>query len=257
VRLDALWSSWSVIRVLAVRDMKVKYKQSVLGAPWLILQPAGVLAAMTVVFAGVTTVDSGDVPYWLFALVGLTVWTFVQLSLAATTQAIVLNADLIRRVPCPRLAFVIAGLLSSLVAPAVILVASLVGLLIEGEGLKPQIAVLPVLVVWLIIMIGGVGLVLSSMMVRYRDTFALIPFVLQAGLFLTPVGYSTESAPPHIQTLLAINPLTGFLDVWRWAVLGSSVDGVAVVISLAWTVVLAVFGWRVFTRREVTFADDL
>lgn len=255
VPISDIWTSWPVARVIAVRDMKIRYKQSVLGAPWLILQPAGILGALGVVFAGVVKVPTGGVPYVWFALVGLSVWTFFQLALTQGTISQVTNSQIVRRIACPRVAFVTGSALSALLPGGVILAIAIAGLLLSGQGIPVQALTVPLWVVWLLVMVFGMILILAAVTTRYRDTYALIPFILQAGLFLTPVGYQASDAPPHVSKILALNPLTGFLEVWRWSLLGGSVQLGAVLIAIVWTVVLVVGGWRIFGRMETRFAD--
>jgi ABC-type polysaccharide/polyol phosphate export permease len=187
VRFSDVWMSWPLAYVTAARDLKVKYKQSLVGPAWLVIQPLGNLAGLTVVFAGVADVKTGGVPYPLFALVGMTIWTFFQLSVATGTMAIAGNSTLIRRVACRRFGFVTSSLLSSLLAPSVIFVAALAGLVISGD-LKMQALLFPVVFAGLFIFAGALLLILASVTVRYRDATALLPFMFQAGIFLSPAG---------------------------------------------------------------------
>jgi ABC-type polysaccharide/polyol phosphate export permease len=257
IPLSDLWRSRYVAWIVALRDLRIKYKQSVLGPAWLVLQPLGILAGLVLVFDGVTTVNTGDVPYVLFALVGMGVWTFVQQSLTAGSMAFVLNSELIRRVASPRVAFVTASVISNLVAPSLIIVASIVGVWIAGRSLPLQVLALPLFAAWLIVLMTGVLFLLASLTARFRDVFSLIPFWSQAGLFLTPVGYPLASATPTLETILSLNPLTGILELWRWSLFGTDVGTFPIISAVAWTLVLVVSGWRVFTRMEVSLVDHI
>ena len=257
IPLSDLWRSRYVAWIVALRDLRIKYKQSVLGPIWLVLQPLGVLAGLVLVFNGVTTVNTGDVPYVLFALVGMGVWTFVQSSLTAGSMAFVQNSELIRRVASPRVAFVTASVISNLVAPAVIVVASIAGVFIAGRALPVQALLIPVFLAWLVVLMTGVLFLLASLTARYRDVFSLVPFWSQAGLFLTPVGYPLASATPTLERILSLNPLTGIIELMRWSLFDTPVDTFPIVSAVVWTVILVVGGWRVFTRMEVSLVDHI
>jgi ABC-type polysaccharide/polyol phosphate export permease len=255
VSLADFWRSRPVARELAARDMKVKYKQSLVGPPWLIIQPLGTLAGLLVAFHGITKANTEGVPYVWFALVGMVVWTFFTQTLTNSVLAFGQNAELIRRVALPRLAIITASLLSNLLAPAVILVAVLAGLLISGIGLPTQALLFPLVVGWMALMTIGCLMILSSLAARYRDVNTLMPFWATAGPFLTPIGYSVVGQPSHIVTLLSINPLTGLIEVARWCLLGTSVQTLPAITAVAWTIVFVLAGWYVFSRMEVRFAD--
>jgi lipopolysaccharide transport system permease protein len=255
VRLADIWRSRRVARVLASRDLKVKYKQSLVGPPWLVLQPLGILGGLVVAFHGVANVNTGGVPYAAFALTGLTVWTCVQTTLLNGVNAFVMNAQLIRRVATPRVAFITGTLLSNLIAPAVILAGAIFTLLVTGQGLPLQALLLPFVAVWVILMTFALLCVFASMSVRFRDVSTLLPFWSQAGLFLSPVGYSLATAPGRTHDVLVLNPLTGLLELTRWSLLGSSMELAPLIVSAVFTIYIVWAGWRTFTRLEMTFAD--
>jgi lipopolysaccharide transport system permease protein len=257
VRFADLWRTWPVARILAIRDLKVKYKQSLLGPAWLIFQPLGILAGLLFVFKGVTNVDTGDVPYVVFALVGLTAWNLFQQTIANGNQVMIMNTNLVKRVAFPRIAFFSSTLLSNMVPPAAIFVATWVAMLVTGFGPPTQVLLLPLFILWLVAFTMGVLLGTASATARYRDIAALIPFWAQAGLFRTPVGYQVESAPSTIRTLLSLNPLTGIFESWRWSMLGTPVETLPIITAIAGTVLFAGAGWWIFGRMEVRFADYL
>lgn len=254
VKISELWTSREVARMIGQRDIKAKYKQAALGPLWLLIGPAGMLLAVTIAFSGVTNVSTGDVPYVLFALVGLFVWTYFQLSITVGAAAIVGNTSLVRRSTAPRLALVFGALLGNLPAAAVMLSASLA--LAAAYGLLTLKALMvPLLLAWLMLLVGAVALLISSVAVRFRDVVAVIPLIIQAGLFVSPVGYPIEGAPATIKMVLTLNPISGLIEAWRWSLLDLPVDTTIVAISGLWTVVLAIGGWWVFTRLEPHFSD--
>jgi ABC-type polysaccharide/polyol phosphate export permease len=254
VRVSEMWTSLPVTRMVAARDIKIKYKQAALGPLWLVLAPLGLLAAVTIAFHGVADVDTQGVPYVLFALVGLCVWTYLQLTLVTAPQALVLNAVLVRRSSCPRIALVNATLVSNWPPLAVTLGVTLLGIAIDGR-LPVQALLLPFLVVWLVALAWGAVVVLATLAARFRDVVSIVPLIVQAGIFVTPVGYSLEGTPANIHWLLSLNPATGMIEAWRWALLDMPPYVPAIWIASGWTVILAVFAWHVFGRLEVRLAD--
>jgi lipopolysaccharide transport system permease protein len=257
IPLSDLWTTRRVLAVLGIRDIIVKYKQSALGPLWLLIQPLGTLLAVTLAFSAVVGVDTPDnVPYVLFALVGLTVWNFVQLAMSASTDALIRNAILVRRSICPRTALLNAQVVSNLPPFAVILGVTLVSLVVT-RGLPLRALLLPVLIVWLLVFAWGIVLIVGSVSARFRDAVSAIPLIAQAGIFLSPVGYSPAQADGVAEAILLLNPVSGLIEAWRWCLLGGSVDARFVIVALISTVLLAVAGWRLFTRMEVRFADYL
>jgi ABC-type polysaccharide/polyol phosphate export permease len=253
IRLSDLWTSRHVGFMLGLRDIKAKYKQSALGPLWLVLQPLGMLAAVSIAFSKVTTVDTGGVPYITFALVGLAVWTYVQMAITVAPQVLQANYQVVRRSPCPRLAFVTGTLVSVLPPLAVVLTASIVAAGISGT-LSIQALAMPILVAWLLLMTFGFTLLVTALGGRFRDAVAMAPLVVQAGIFLTPVGYPL-SAAGNFAKVLAFNPASGIIESWRWSLLGSSPDMFAIIVGLVEMVVMIVMGWYVFGRMETRFAD--
>jgi lipopolysaccharide transport system permease protein len=253
IRLSDLWTSRHVGFMLGLRDIKAKYKQSALGPLWLVLQPLGMLAAVSIAFSKVTTVNTGGVPYITFALVGLAVWTYVQMAITVAPQVLQANYQVVRRSPCPRLAFVTGTLVSVLPPLAVVLTASIVAAGISGT-LSVQALAMPILVAWLLLMTFGFTLLVTALGGRFRDAVAMAPLVVQAGIFLTPVGYPL-SAAGNFAKVLAFNPASGIIESWRWSLLGSSPDMFAIIVGLIEMVVMIVMGWYVFGRMETRFAD--
>jgi ABC-type polysaccharide/polyol phosphate export permease len=256
IQLSDIWTTIPVARITALRDMRIKYKQSLLGPVWLVIQPLGLLAAVCVAFAGVTQVDTGGIPYGLFALVGVTVWTYTQVTITVATQAMLSNYTIVRRSACPRIALLHGSMLSNLPTLGIMTAISLLAAIVLN-GARWEMLLFPLLGVWLFLVLWGPSLLLSAVATRYRDAIAIIPLLMQAGTFLSPVGYPIQSAPHYLQVLLWINPLTGVIETWRWAILGSDPAIGAIFVALGWTVVLGAAGWRLFGRMETAFADFL
>jgi ABC-type polysaccharide/polyol phosphate export permease len=240
---------------LALRDYQVRFKQAALGPVWVLAQPLAILLALTVVFQEVTTVDTGGIPYAAFALPGITVWTFVTTCLAMGSRVFIANKKLVTHVACPRTPFVTASVLSAapnLLLPLAITVPTVVVL----SGTPPvQVVLFPLLLALLIALVWSLTLVFASLNVRLRDVANVVPFLLQGGLFLTPIGYPLASVDGWLQVLLYANPFTGVIEMWRWALIGSPIDAVLVAVTLGETALAVVLGWRLFARLEVRFAD--
>jgi ABC-type polysaccharide/polyol phosphate export permease len=253
VKLREFWTSLSVARMIGLRDIKVKYKQSALGPLWLVLQPVGLLAAMVVAFSAVAGIDTGDVPYTVFALLGLAIWTYFTMGLSSATVVFGANGPLVRRSPCPRLALVTAALIGSLPPFLVLMPASVIAAAVT-VGLPIQALLLPVVIAWLFAFMAGVTLLVSSLSGRFRDMVAFAPMLIQAGIFLTPVGYPLAIAGKAV-TIVALNPVSGLIEAWRWCALGLSPNVFSLCAAAVWTVGLLLFGWYVFSRMEPRFAD--
>jgi lipopolysaccharide transport system permease protein len=170
------------------------------------------------------------------------------------TQAMIGNSTLVRRSTCPRIALVTATLISNVPPALIMLVISIVFSAITGH-LGVRVVLLPLMLLWLLVLAWGAVLVASSISVRFRDLTAIMPLVVQAGMFVTPVGYPIDNAPPHIRILLALNPVSGVIEGFRWTLLGMSPDLKIIAISGALSLVIVVVGWIVFGRLEVRFAD--
>jgi lipopolysaccharide transport system permease protein len=246
-----------VVRIITARDLKVKYKQSLLGPVWLFFQPLALLAGFMIAFKNLAGVETAGLPYVVFALVGLSVWSFFQASLTIGTASLISSANLIRFTPCPRLAFPLASVLASLPAFGITATGAVVATIATGH-LSIKVLLLPLALVWLLLLTLAVVAFLSSLAVRYRDINSALPFLLQVGLFLAPIGYPLTEVSSTARVLLGLNPLTGVMEGARWMVLsGYQPDVEPIAISLAATALLAVAGWRLFSRRETTMADEI
>jgi homopolymeric O-antigen transport system permease protein len=249
-----LVTSMRVARVIGARDIKIKYKQSALGPLWLLLQPLGILAAITVAFSGVTDIDTGGIAYIAFGLVGVTVWMFIAMTIAIAPQTFLANAALVRRSPAPRPAFITATVYSNLPLLGIMTAVTLIAT-VALEGIEPQVLLLPVFALWLLLFTWAVVVVIAPVAARFRDAVAMVPLIIQGGIFLSPVGYPLDAAPANLRTLLSINPVSGLIESWRWCVLGMSPELWVIGVGLAWTVVLLAVGWYMFGRMEVRLAD--
>jgi lipopolysaccharide transport system permease protein len=246
---------WPVIRVLAVRDLKARYKQSLLGPLWIGFQPLALLGAFVVGFRSVAHVTTGGVPYAVFALAGVTIWSYFQAGMTAGTASIVGNGALVRKTACPRYAFPIAALLAVLPSFLVPFIATFVASLATGRA-SLHLLVLPIVASWLFVITVGIVSITSAITVRFRDLVSALPFLLQVGAFLVPVGYPVETLNSTLRLLVSLNPLTGVIEAWRWSILDvGHVYMPAIYLAIGLGTLLVAIGWRVFGRFEVQMAD--
>lgn len=241
--------------MIGLRDMRVKYKQAALGPLWLFLAPLGMAVALVIAFYGVTNPQTSGIPYIPFMLVGLAVWTCIQLCLSVGTASLVGNASLIKRSPAPRVSLVLGPLIGTTPPILMLLAFALASSAIAGL-LTLRALALPLLIAWLLLFSIGAALCLASLVVKYRDLSSVLPLVIQAGIFVSPVGYGIAGAPSTLQVLLILNPVTGLIEAWRWSLVDLPNPSLAAIgVALFWTLAFAISGWRIFTRMEVTFAD--
>ncbi len=255
IRPRDILGSLPIALAFALRDFQSRYKQSLLGPIWLLVQPLTMVAGFTVIFGGVAKIDTGGIPYALFSVVGITVWLTFQVSVLYGTRSIVTNKAMVKSLPVPRIAFVTSTLLASLPQLAIGVVFALVAILLTGRPLIPEMLLLPVCVAWLLVFTYAFTLPLAAWHARFRDVGSTAPFLFQAGLLLSPVAYPLAEAPSALAIVLQLNPMTGIIETWRWCLLGTEVAPLGLALAVAWTVVLALFGWWTFARAEVRFAD--
>lgn len=255
--LGDIYRDLPVVRVLAARDFKVKYKQSLLGPLWLFFQPLALLAAFLVAFRGLANVGTSASPYVAFALVGLSAWTFFQAAMTIGTASLISNINLVRFTSCPRFAFPVAAVVASLPSFAVPFSAALVAAAVNGV-ISPRVGLLPLGLVWLFVLTIGIAVMVAALTVRLRDIVSAMPFMLQVGVFLAPVGYPLAELSPTVRVLVDLNPLTGVMEALRWMTLsGYEPSFEPIAVALAMTPLVVIAGWRLFTRLETTMADEI
>lgn len=260
LQVRVLWEYRELLYFLVWRDLKVRYKQTWLGVLWVVLQPAVSIVIFTVLFGILLRVDSGDVPYPLFAFAGLLPWNYFSQALNRASTSVVSSSHLITKIYFPRLVIPLSGVLSSLVDFAVAL--GVFALLMVAYRSVPtaRLLVLPALILLAIVAALGLGLWLSALNVRYRDVNYLLPFVIQIWMYLTPVVYGSNLIPLRYRFLLNLNPMTGVVEGFRWALLGPAAVGdylsaPLLLLSAGVAVLLLVSGVFFFRSIERTFAD--
>jgi lipopolysaccharide transport system permease protein len=250
-----LWRFRELVFFLALRDVTVRYKQTALGVSWVLLQPLLAMGIFSIVFGsrGLTT---NGVPYPLFVVSGLVPWFYFSNATSGASGSIVGNTQLISKVYFPRLAIPLAAVLANLVDLSIGLLLELVLLVAFGVALGWHLLAIPVLIVLMVLTALGVSVWLSALDVQYRDVRYAVPFFVQVWLFATPVIYSSGDVPERWRPILALNPMTGVIEAFRWALLGVG-DLPLGSLGLSSLVVLLLLGTGLlyFRRMERTFAD--
>ncbi len=260
LRLGEVWEYRELLYFLAWRDVKVRYKQTVLGVLWIVLQPVVSIVIFSLLFGGLLKVPSGDVPYPLFALAALSPWNYFTGSLTRASQSLVQSSNLITKVYFPRLIIPVSGVVAGLVDFAVSMMVLAVLMAYYRTPLTPTVLMLPFFLFLAMLTALGFGLWLSALNVRYRDVGYLVPFLLQMWMYLTPVVYSASLVPEQYRFILALNPMTSVVEGFRWSLLGSTMPiaqatPVVFVISLVMLAAVVASGLVFFRSTERTFAD--
>ncbi|HYM60955.1 MAG TPA: ABC transporter permease [Thermoanaerobaculia bacterium] len=258
VDLAELWRYRELVQILVWRDLKVRYRQTLLGVTWVLIQPLLTTLIFTFLFNRVAHIQAGGgIPYVLFVLAGITLWNLFSSGVQSAGNSLISSAHVISKVYFPRLIIPAAALLSGLAD--VVVTACLLIVLMFWYGVAPPLAVVlaPVLVAICYFLALGGGLWLAALNVEYRDVRVLIPFLLQFGMYVTPVVYPLTALPDRFRRVAYLNPMTGVVEAFRGALFGTGVPWGALIWSMAVTVLLMISGIAYFRKKEGIFADML
>lgn len=257
LKLDEVWAYRELLFFLTARDIKVRYKQTVIGAAWAIIQPLMTMVVFSIFFGGLARIPSDGIPYPIFSYAALVPWSLFAYGLTESSNSLVGSANLIKKVYFPRLiiplASVLAGVVDFLLAFAVLI------LMMLGYGIVPTLNIL-----WLIPLVAlvlvtalGVGMWLSALNVEFRDIRYVIPFLTQFWMFITPIAYPSSLIENEtLRALYGLNPMAGVVEGFRWALLGTNTaPGPVILVSALAAVALLVSGMFYFRRMEKSFAD--
>ena len=254
--LRSLWEYRELLYFLTWRDIKVRYKQTALGAAWAILQPMATMLIFSLFFGRLVKVPSDGIPYPLFSFAALVPWTFFANGLNQSSNSLIASANLLKKVYFPRLAIplatVLAGVVDFILAFAVLL------LMIVYYRVMPTINILwtPLLLLLAFVTSLGVGLWMSALNVKYRDVRYIVPFMIQIWMFATPVAYPSSLLSQPWRTIYGLNPMVGVVEGFRWALLGTNTaPGLMVVASSLAALSILISGALYFRYMEKTFAD--
>ena len=255
INLRDLWIYRELMYFLTWREIKVRYKQTLLGAAWAIIQPFFMMVVFTLFFGKLAKVPSEGLPYPLFNYAALLPWTLFAEGITRSSTSLVQDAILVRKVYFPRLVMPLSGILSPLVDFAIAFTMLIGMMFYYGYSPSIQILWLPLFIILALVTALGVGLWLSAINVKYRDVRYVIPFVIQLWLFGSPVVYSSNLLPERFQIIYGLNPMAGVIEGFRWTLLGTEPPGSLIAISVIIVIVVLISGAFYFRRSEKTFAD--
>jgi lipopolysaccharide transport system permease protein len=254
--LTKLWDYRELLYFLTWRDIKVRYKQTVLGAAWAIIQPFFTMVVFSLFFGKLAKIPSDNIPYPIFAYAALVPWTFFANGLNQSSNSLVTSANLIKKIYFPRLIIPISGVISGIV-DFVLAFVVLIGMMLYYNIFPTwNILWLPLLLLLAFITALGIGLWLSALNVEYRDVRYVIPFLTQFWLFATPIAYPSSLLSDPWRTIYGINPMVGVVEGFRWALLATdTAPGLTIAVSSIAALAILIGGAFYFRRMEKTFAD--
>lgn len=253
--LRDLWHYRDLLYILMLRDIKVRYKQTALGAAWAIIQPLFTMLIFSLFFGRLAGMPSDGIPYPLFAYAGLLPWTFFSNAITNSGNSLVGSSNLITKVYFPRMIIPMASVGSGLLDFAIAFGLFIALMFYYGVSLSINILMLPVLIVLTSLLAIGVGMWMSALNVKYRDIRYALPFLVQLGLFATPIIYPASLVPEKYRWLLWLNPVAGQIEAYRSAFFGKPFDWLALGISAVLTLVILFYAAFMFKRMEKSFAD--
>lgn len=251
----SLWHFRELLYFLVWRDLKVRYKQTVLGVAWAVLQPVFSMIVFTIIFGRLAKIDSEGFPYAVFVYAGLLPWTFFSSAVALAGQSLINQQNLLTKIYFPRLFIPTASIGASLVDMGISFVVYMVILAAYRVMPSWQIVFVPGLVMLTVMTVLGFGYLLAALTVSYRDFRFVIPFMLQVMMYVSPVVYPVSMVPARYQWVLALNPMAGIIDGYRSAILGKPWNLGTLAVSALAGAMLFVFGLFYFRKTERVFAD--
>lgn len=252
-----VWRYRELFWFLVWRDILVRYKQTVIGVAWSVIRPLATMVVFTVVFGMLAKLPSSGVPYPLLVFAAMLPWNFCANALSESSGSLIGNANLLTKVYFPRIIIPVSSIIVSLIDLAISLVIMAGVMMWYGYLPDWRVAVLPLFLLLAFLPVAGAGLWFSSLNVKYRDFRYVVPFILQLGLYVSPVGFASSIVPEKWRLLYALNPMVGVIDGFRWALLRGTVElsWSALLLSTALSVVLLVTGLWFFRKTERILAD--
>lgn len=253
--LHELWTERELALILALKDLRVRYKQTFFGVAWALLQPLVAALIFTIVFGRAVQLSTDGIPYAVFVFTGITIWLYFSSAVAAAAQSLVDNRDLIAKVYFPRLLAPVAGVAPGLVDLGISL--PIIGVFLVVWSVTPgiELVLLPLWVLAALVTAFAFGLLLAGLNVRYRDVRFALPFLLQVWLFVTPVVYSISVIQGGWRYVYALNPMATIVAGFRWSIVGGPAPGPEAFVSVSVVLLTLAGGFLYFTRVERSFAD--
>jgi lipopolysaccharide transport system permease protein len=250
-----LWNYRELFFFFAWRDLIVRYKQTVVGVSWSLIRPLLTMVVLTVVFGRLGKMPAGGFPYPLLVFCGMLPWQFFSSAVTECGNSLVAHANMISKVYFPRLVITVSSVMTSFV-DFLISAVFLAALLAWYRFVPPaQVVFLPLFVILAVGASLGIGVWIAALMVEYRDFRFIVPFIVQFGLYLSPVGFQSSLVPARFRLLYSINPVVGIIDGFRWCLLGAAIYWPGVIISVLEVTALVLTGIWYFRKTERTFAD--
>jgi len=246
---------WELLAFLVWRDIKIRYRQTVLGGLWAVLQPLIAMLIFTFIFHRLAGVKSDGPPYPLFAFAGLTPWMFFSAAVSQSSNSLVANQQLVSKVYFPRV-FIPLGAVLALLLDLLLSLGLLLLLMVHYHWpVSAKILLVPIFILAALLSASGIGLMLSALNVSFRDVKYAVPFLIQMGIFVTPVIYPIQYIPQSWRALMGLNPMTGVVLGFRYSILGGQTSWPILGVSLGASIFLFVVGLLIFRRMEHRFAD--
>jgi lipopolysaccharide transport system permease protein len=253
-----LWTFRELFYILSWRDIKVRYKQTVIGAAWSVLRPLLTTIIFTIVFSRVAKLDApAGVPYFILVFCGMLPWQFFANSFGESSNSLIGNANLISKIYFPRMIIPASSIITSLVDFGVSFLLLVVMMAFYQVIPDLKILLLPLFIVQIFLAAFGTGLYVTALNVKYRDFRIIIPFVVQIGMYVTPVGFSSSIIPDKWRLLYSVNPVVGVVDGFRWCILNEPMYWPGYWVSVMVTLAMLFIGISYFRKTERTFADNI
>lgn len=254
-----LWRYRELFYFLSWRDILVRYKQTVIGVAWSIIRPVLTMIVFTIVFGKIANLPSTDAPYPILVFTALLPWQFFSNALADSSNSLIANANMVSKIYFPKIIMPASSIIVALVD--FIISFLLLGIVMAWYRYVPswKIVFMPLFLLLALILSLGVGFLLSALNVKYRDFRYIVPFIIQFGLYASPVGFSSDVVPDKWRLLYSINPMVGVIDGFRWSIIGKGVSFYmpGFLLSIALTIVIFIIGILYFRKTEKTFADRI
>lgn len=253
-----LWLFRELFYILSWRDIKVRYKQTVIGAAWSIIRPLLTTIIFTIVFSRVAKLSApGGAPYAIMVFAGMLPWQFFANALSEASNSLIGNSNLISKVYFPRMIIPASSIITSLVDFAISFVLLLAMLAYYQYLPDLKVFLLPIFIIMALAAAFGVGLYITALNVKYRDFRYIIPFIVQIGLYITPVGFNSSVVPQQWRLWYSLNPMVGVVDGFRWCILGEPIYVPGLALSMLVIVVFLIIGVYYFRATEKSFADNI
>jgi len=252
-----LWQYRELFYFLAWRDVLVRYKQTVIGVAWSVLRPLLTMVVFTIIFGRIAKLPSSGVPYPILVYAAMLPWQLFANSMSESSNSLITNNNLITKIYFPRLIVPASSVITSLVDFGISFVILIILMLWYQFIPSVRMLTIPVFLTYAIVASLGIGFWLSALNVKYRDFRHVIPFIVQFGLYISPVGFSSSIIPANLRLIYSLNPMVGVIDGFRWAILGENIQIYipGFILSLVFTITIFFSGLWYFRRTERTFAD--